>query len=138
MSDLSDRIARLSPKRLALLAVELSSKLESVERSRTEPIAIIGMGCRVPGGAADPEAYWRLLRDGVDAVKEVPSSRWDIDAYYDPDPEALGKMYTRHAGFLETVDTFDPQFFGISPREAQSMDPQHRLLLEVAWEALER
>jgi len=101
-----------------------------------EPIAIIGIGCRFPG-AQDAEAFWQLLRDGVDAITEVPPDRWDLRAFYDPNPEALGKMNTRWGGFLEQVDRFDPYFFGISPREAARMDPQQRLLLEVAWEALE-
>src|SRR5215475_3105096 len=95
------------------------------------------MGCRFPGGANDPEAFWRLLRDGEEAITEVPPDRWDIDAYYDSDPEAPGKMYTRYGGFLDQVDRFDAHFFGIAPREAVSMDPQQRLLLEVGWEALE-
>ncbi len=103
-----------------------------------EPIAIIGLGCRFPGAGETPQAYWKLLRDGVDAIREVPSDRWDIDACYDADPDAPGKMYTRHGGFIEDVDTFDSHFFGISPREAVSLDPQHRMLLEVSWEALER
>jgi acyl transferase domain-containing protein len=85
-----------------------------------------------------PEEYWRLLRSGGDGVVEVPKDRWDIDAFYDPDPDAAGKMYTRWGGFLGEVDRFDPHFFGLSPREAVSMDPQQRLLLEVSWEALER
>jgi len=92
-----------------------------------EPIAVIGMSCRLPG-ARNPSEFWRLLRDGVDAVSEVPPDRWDADAYYDPDPKAPGKMVTRRGGFLSQVDRFDPQFFGISPREATTLDPQQRLL----------
>ena len=103
----------------------------------SEPIAIIGVGCRFPGGGENPEAFWRLLCDGVDAIGEVPPERWNIDDYYDADPTAPGKMNTRWGGFLPKVDEFDAEFFGISPREAIRVDPQHRLLLEVAWEALE-
>jgi acyl transferase domain-containing protein/surfactin synthase thioesterase subunit len=101
-----------------------------------EPVAIIGIGCRFPG-AENPEEFWQLLRDGVDAIAEVPPDRWDIDAFYDPNPSTPGKMNTRWGGFLQQVDQFDPQFFGIAPREAMYMDPQQRLLLEVAWEAIE-
>ncbi len=101
-----------------------------------EPIAIIGIGCRFPG-APDPEAFWQLLCDGVDAVTEVPADRWDVNAFYDPDPDCRGKMNTRWGGFLAQVDRFDPQFFGIAPKEAIYMDPQQRLLLELTWEALE-
>ena len=117
---------------------ELEAKLSAAERSKREPIAVIGMGVRFPRGANDPDALWRLLRDGVDAVTEVPADRWSLDEYYDPDPDARGKAYTRWGAFLDQVDRFDPYFFGISPREANAMDPQQRLLLEVAWEALER
>ena len=96
-----------------------------------EPIAIIGMGCRFPG-AKNPEAFWELLCNGVDAIAEVPPSRWDNELFYDLDSTKPGKMNTKWGGFLEQVDEFDSQFFGISPRETQTMDPQQRLLLELA------
>ncbi len=137
MKEFLERISNLSPKRLALLAVELQTKLESLEKAKNEPVAIVGMSCRFPGGANSPQEFWNLLRDGVDAVTEVPASRWDVDAYYSPDEDEAGKMSTRSGGFLDQVDLFDPHFFGIAPREAVGMDPQQRLLLEVAWEALE-
>lgn len=101
-----------------------------------EPIAIIGTGCRFPG-AQDIESFWRLLRQGVDAITEVPPERWDIESFYDPEPAKPGKINSRWGGFLERVDWFDPKFFGISPREAEYIDPQQRLMLEVSWEALE-
>ncbi|MGO8962191.1 SDR family NAD(P)-dependent oxidoreductase [Mycobacterium sp.] len=101
-----------------------------------EPIAIIGIGCRFPG-ADGPAAFWRLLSDGVDAISEIPPDRWDVDAFYDPDPSVPGTAVTRRAGFVPGVDQFDFRFFGISPRESAQMDPQQRLILEVAWEALE-
>ncbi len=104
---------------------------------KLEPIAIIGIGCRFPGSVHNPESFWQLLRDGIDAITEVPASRWDVAQYYDPDPTQPGKTNTRWGGFLEQIDAFDPHFFGIAPREAVTMDPQQRLLLEVAWEALE-
>src|SRR5579875_3396003 len=116
----------------------MREKAGGADLLNAEPIAIIGMACRFPGGAQDPESFWRLLRDGVDTVTEVPPERWDADAYYDPDPQAQGKMSTRWGSFLRDVDQFDAAFFGIAPREASSMDPQQRLLLEVAWEAFER
>ena len=128
----------LSPVKRALRALEdMQAKLDALEYAKREPIAIIGMGCRFPGGADSPEAFWRLLRDGVDAITEVPANRWDVEAYYDPDPDAPGKIYTRKGGFLTRVDDFNPQFFGISARETATLDPQQRLLLEVSWEALE-
>ena len=137
MSDLSERLSTMSPKRLALVALELEAKLQGLERSRHEPIAIVGMACRFPGEAADLEGFWRLLHNRRSAVAEVPADRWDADALYDPDPDAAGKVTTRWGGFLRDIRSFDPSFFGIAPREAVTMDPQQRLLLEVAWEALE-
>jgi acyl transferase domain-containing protein len=115
----------------------LQARLAASENASREPIAIIGAGCRYPGDVESPDDLWRVVRDGVDAVSEVPADRWDADAYYDPDPDAPNKMVTRRAGFLGQVDQFDSKFFGISPREAQTMDPQQRLLLETAHEALE-
>ena len=124
-------------KKNALRVIEaLETRLDSLERAKREPIAVIGLACRVPG-ASDSDAFWRLLDQGVDAISEIPADRFDVDDYYDPDPDAPGKMSTRYGGFLAQVDRFDAQLFGISPREAVSMDPQHRLLLEVSWEALE-
>ncbi|HWE52473.1 MAG TPA: polyketide synthase, partial [Bryobacteraceae bacterium] len=137
MTDFLDRISRLSPRKLALLAKELQDRLDALEKDKREPIAIVGMGCRFPGGADSPEEFWRVLRDGVDAISEVPSDRWDLESIYDPEPGKPGKTCTRHGGFLTAPHRFDPLFFGISPREAASMDPQHRLLLEVTWETLE-
>ncbi|NES24109.1 MAG: polyketide synthase, partial [Symploca sp. SIO3E6] len=112
------------------------AKLNALEQANTEPIAIIGLGCRFPK-SQNPEAFWQLLKQGMDAVIEVPKERWDIEQYYDPNPDATGKMYTRFANFITDVDQFDPEFFRISPREARKLDPQHRLLLEVCWESLE-
>ncbi|MBP5971177.1 SDR family NAD(P)-dependent oxidoreductase [Brasilonema sp. CT11] len=134
MPDLSERLSNMSPMKLAFAAQQVASQLELL---KAEPIAIIGMGCRFPGGADDPEAFWQLLKNGVDAIAEVPKQRWDIDDYYDPNPDTPGKISTRRGGFLSQVDGFDAEFFGISPREASSLDPQHRLLMEVSWEALE-
>jgi acyl transferase domain-containing protein len=112
-------------------------QLELERDRRSAPIAIVGMGCRFPGGAVNPAAYWELLRQGAEANSAVPADRWDNSAFYHPDPDAPGKSYVKSGGFLEQIAEFDPAFFGISPREALGMDPQQRLLLEVSWEALE-
>ena len=102
----------------------------------SEPIAIIGIGVRFPGGADSPASYWRLLESGTDAITRVPAERWDADRYFDRDPQAPGKTNCRFGGFIAGAEKFDPVLFGIAPREAASMDPQQRLLLEVAWESL--
>ena len=139
MSEKSGDINQQALMKKALLELrELRSKVKSLENARHEPIAIVGMGCRFPGGADDPQAFWQRLQAGYDAITEVPAERWDVGAYYHPTPATPGKLYTRTGSFLAQVDQFDPQFFGISPREAINMDPQQRLLLEVCWEALEQ
>lgn len=122
----------------ALKAIdELQSRLAAIEHARRESIAIIGLGCRFPGGANDADSFWSLLRDGADAVREVPRNRWNIDDYFDSNTAAPGKIYTRCGAYLDGIDLFDAHFFRFSPREARSLDPQHRLLLELSWEALE-
>jgi acyl transferase domain-containing protein/thioesterase domain-containing protein/NADP-dependent 3-hydroxy acid dehydrogenase YdfG/acyl carrier protein len=132
MSDLAQRLAGLSPAQRRLL----EQRLAKARPAAPEPVAIVGMACRFPG-APDLRAYWRLIREGVSAVTEVPPDRWNADEFYDPTGETPGKMSVRWAALVEGPDQFDPQFFGITPREASRMDPQQRLLLEVAWEAME-
>ncbi len=137
MSGLSERIAALSVENRARLTLELAQRLDALEFREREPIAIVGVGCRMPGDVHNLTSLWDLLRAGGDAIREVPASRWDADRYYDPDPTVSGKICTRWGGFLDRVDEFDARFFGISRREACAMDPQHRMALEVAWEAIE-
>jgi acyl transferase domain-containing protein/aryl carrier-like protein len=103
-----------------------------------EPIAIIGMACRFPGHSNDPDAFWSLLKRGADGVEEMGDRRWDMQAYYDADPAAPGKLYARWGGVVDDAENFDSEFFGITPHEARTMDPQQRLLIEMSWEALER
>lgn len=116
---------------------DLRRRLRAAESAVRAPIAVIGMGCRFPGGIENPDALWAALLEGRDCIREVPLDRWDLEGLYDPDSEVPGKVATRWGGFLDSSVDFDPLFFGISPREAMAMDPQQRLLLEVAWEALE-
>jgi acyl transferase domain-containing protein len=119
-----------------LLMKQAQARLAAYELAQSEPIAVIGVACRLPG-ARNLAEFWRLLASGGDAIREVPADRWNIDDFYDPDASTPGKMNTRWGGFLDQVDGFDPEFFDISPREAVRIDPQQRLVLEVAWEALE-
>jgi phthiocerol/phenolphthiocerol synthesis type-I polyketide synthase D len=134
-----------SPDRRAIITEalrkidDLTARLEIAEKSDTEPIAVVGMACRLPGGVDTPAQYWQFLKDGGDGVIQVPADRWDADAYYSEDHTRPGTICNREGGFLTSwqPDQFDAEFFGISPREAVAMDPQQRLLLEVAWEALE-
>ncbi len=136
MSDLSQRLAGLSPAQRTLLEQRLAAKQSPSPQPTAEPIAIIGMACRFPG-APNLAAFWQLIRDRRSAVAEVPADRWDPDEFYDPTGETPGKMSVRWAALVDSPADFDPQFFGITPREAARMDPQQRLLLEVAWEAME-
>ena len=135
MSDLASRVAGLSPAQRKLLEQRLK-KHQAGPTPTAAPIAIIGMACRFPG-APNLNEYWRLIEEGRSGVREVPEDRWNADAFYDPTGEAPGKMWVRWAAFIDRPDQFDPQFFGITPREAVRMDPQQRILLEVAWEAME-
>jgi polyketide synthase 5 len=108
-----------------------------VHRAGATPVAVIGMACRLPGGINSPDAFWEALLRGDDFVKEIPPDRWDVDYYYDPEPGVPGRSVCKWGSFLDNVGDFDPEFFGITEKEATAMDPQHRLLMETAWEAME-
>ncbi|CBL44578.1 Erythronolide synthase, modules 3 and 4 [gamma proteobacterium HdN1] len=119
---------------------ELKKSKESIkrlEKEKIEPIAVIGMGCRFPGGVSNPDELWKLLENGADAITDMVDQRWSSDQVYDPNPEAVGKLYTKANGLVEDVDLFDAEFFGIAPVEARLMEPQQRFLLETTWDALE-
>ncbi|MGZ9224710.1 MAG: type I polyketide synthase, partial [Anaerolineales bacterium] len=138
MGNLSEEQNELNSLKQALAAVKKArARLDVIEKSQREPIAIIGMSCRFPGAANSPEAFWRLLETGTDAISQVPADRWNSADLYDSDPAMPGKMNSRWGGFIDQIDQFDANFFGISPREATQMDPQQRLVLEIAWEAIE-
>lgn len=140
-----ERLKGLTDKQVMMLCLELNRRVEKLQGEAKSgaaagpdgAVGVVGMGCRFPGGGNGPDAFWRMLSEGRDAVREVPPDRWDVDAWYDPDAGKANRIACHGGGFLDKVDGFDAEFFRLSPREILSMDPQHRLLLEVAWEALE-
>ena len=137
---MNDPTPSFSPNKQALLKIrELKQQLaEANENAANDPIAVVSMACRFPNSADTPEKFWQSLIDQEDLVGDIPADRWDLDAFYDEDPEIPGKMYARRGVFLDNLASMDPEFFGISPREATWVDPQQRLLMEVGWEAIER
>ena len=128
-------LSHLSAVKLALMAEDMRARAAPVLRA--DPIAIVGMACRAPGGVGSPRAFWDLLAAGKKTTREIPVDRFDVSAWYDPDPAVPGKSQTRHGSFLDRVDLFDADYFGIVAREAEEMDPQQRLALEVSIEAID-
>ena len=127
-----DRISAMSAEQRDKLA----EQFEKASRvAGAEPIAVVGIGCRFPGGVTGPDSYWDFLEKGTDAIREVPADRWDAEAFYDPDPMAPGRMPTKWGAYLEDISGFDAEFFGITPREAAAMDPQQRVVLEQVYMA---
>ncbi|ORJ56989.1 type I polyketide synthase [Mycobacterium simiae] len=134
MRSVSSRILALTAQQRAALSDEFA---RAARTAMTEPVAVVGMGCRFPGNVTGPDSFWELMVEGRNAISDIPADRWDAEAFYDADPLAPGHMTTKWGGFIPDIAGFDAEFFGITPREAASMDPQQRMLLEVAWEALE-
>ena len=135
MNDTLSPLAGVSAFRLALMAKQV--RAQAAQALQADPIAIVGMACRLPGGADTPDRFWQLMRDSVCAVRDVPPDRWNGNGWYDPDLSTAGKAVTKSGSFLDRIDAFDAGYFGIPPREAERMDPQQRLFLEVAIEALD-
>ena len=129
-----DRISAMTGEQRTALSDQFA---KASRLAGAEPVAVVGIGCRFPGDVHGPDSYWQLLMDGREGISEVPADRWDVEAFYDPDPMTPGRMTTKWGGFLSDVAGFDADYFGITPREAEAMDPQQRMVLEVAWEALE-